>query len=45
MVNGRVLVPLRKIFEILGALVHWDSESQTIDVVTNKNKVFYSQTG
>lgn len=45
MVNGRVLVPLRKIFEILGAFVRWDSETQTIDVLTNKNKVFILKLG
>lgn len=30
MVNGRVLVPLRAIFEALGAQVKWDANTQTI---------------
>lgn len=29
-VNGRTLVPLRKIFEEIGALVKWDSDTQTV---------------
>lgn len=28
--NGRTLVPMRKIFETLGATVNWDGETQTI---------------
>lgn len=31
--NGRVLIPLRAIFEPLGAAVHWDSTSQTVTAV------------
>jgi copper amine oxidase-like protein len=30
MANGRVLVPLRGVFERLGATVNWDSASQTV---------------
>ena len=30
-VNGRVLVPLRGVFEQLGASVHWDQATQSID--------------
>lgn len=29
-INGRTMVPLRKIFEEIGALVKWDSETQTV---------------
>lgn len=32
-VNGRVLVPLRGIFEALGAVVTWDSRTQTVGAV------------
>lgn len=31
--NGRVLIPLRAIFEPLGAAVNWDSTSQTVTAV------------
>ena len=30
--NGRTLVPLRGIFEALGAIVNWDENSQTVTV-------------
>ncbi len=30
MINDRVMVPMRKIFETLGATVAWDGETQTI---------------
>lgn len=33
MVQGRTLVPLRGIFEALGAQVQWDSETQTVTAV------------
>ena len=29
-IDGRTMVPLRKIFEELGALVKWDDETQTV---------------
>ncbi|MDP4180612.1 MAG: stalk domain-containing protein [Bacillota bacterium] len=29
-VNGRTLVPMRKIFEALGAVVQWDSKTKTV---------------
>lgn len=29
-INGRTMVPLRKIFEEIGALVKWDGETQTV---------------
>lgn len=31
MVNGRVLVPLRGVFEQMGAYVHWTAATQTVD--------------
>ena len=39
-INGRTMVPMRKIFEALGAVVSWDSPSQTAtgkkdDIVVN----------
>lgn len=30
-INGRVLVPMRAIFEQLGAYVHWNDATQTVD--------------
>ena len=29
-INGRVMVPMRKIFESLGAIIEWDSYTQTV---------------
>ncbi len=37
--DDRVLVPLRKIFEELGALVKWDEETQTVTARKNKKTV------
>ena len=30
LVNGSVMVPMRKIFETIGAEVNWDSETKTV---------------
>lgn len=38
-VDGRTLVPMRKIFEELGALVKWDEETQTVYAKKNKKEV------
>ena len=42
--NGRVLVPLRHIIEVLGATVQWDGETQTI-TATRGNTVILLQVG
>lgn len=34
-INGRVLVPLRAIFESLGATVQWDNDLQKVTAITN----------
>ncbi len=33
LINGRTMVPLRVIFEALGAKVYWDAETQTVTAV------------
>ena len=38
-INGRTLVPLRKIFEELGAYVKWDGETQTVSAKRNSKTV------
>ncbi len=38
-IDGRTVVPLRKIFEELGALVKWDSETQTVSARKNSKTV------
>lgn len=38
-VDGRTLVPLRKIFEEIGALVKWDDETQTVSARKNSKTV------
>ncbi|MGI5971168.1 MAG: stalk domain-containing protein [Oscillospiraceae bacterium] len=38
--NGRTLVPLRAIFEALGASVHWDQETKTVTAVRGKDTVW-----
>jgi hypothetical protein len=35
--NGRVLVPLRKIFESLGAKVTWNSSTNSTEKLNNSN--------
>jgi len=37
--NGRTLVPLRTIFEFLGAVVSWDEKSQTVTAVKNNTTI------
>lgn len=38
-VNGRVLVPLRGVFEQMGATVHWDQATQSIDAAREGTQV------
>ena len=38
-VNGRTMVPLRAIFEALGATVYWDGETQTITAYNDKSSL------
>ncbi len=38
-INGRTVVPLRSIFEALGADIKWDNIKQTVHAVKDKNKV------
>ena len=33
-IDGRTMVPMRAIFEILGATVHWNNEYQTVTAIT-----------
>lgn len=35
MINGRTMVPLRAIFEAMGAVVQWDEDTQTISAYKN----------
>lgn len=37
--RGNILVPLRGIFEALGASVHWDAVGQAIDISFNTRKI------
>ncbi|MBE7050088.1 MAG: copper amine oxidase N-terminal domain-containing protein [Ruminococcaceae bacterium] len=37
--NGRTLVPLRAIFEALGASVEWDAVAQTVRSVKGNNQI------
>lgn len=39
MINNRTMVPMRKIFESLGATVEWDSNSQTITATKGITKI------
>lgn len=39
MENGRVLVPMRAIFEALGATVSWDSDMQTITAIRGNDTI------
>lgn len=38
--NGRTLVPMRAIFEALGANIHWDDETKTVTAIAGKTVVF-----
>ena len=38
-VDGRTVVPLRKIFEEIGALVKWDGETQTVSARKNSKTI------
>jgi hypothetical protein len=37
--NGRVLVPMRRVFQVLGAMVDWDNASQTATATRNDTTV------
>lgn len=39
LINSRTMVPMRKIFEELGALVEWNEETQTIIAVKDDNVI------
>jgi len=45
MVDGRTMVPLRGIFEALGAQLEWDAKEQIIDAYKNGEMVFRTQIG
>ena len=38
-INGRVLVPMRKIFETLGCEILWDSDTSTVTAVKGETKI------
>lgn len=38
-IDGRTMVPLRKIFEEIGALVKWDNDTQTVSARKNKKTI------
>jgi len=38
-INSRTMVPMRKIFEALGATVDWDSTTQTITAMTDDTEI------
>lgn len=40
--DGRVMVPMRAIFEALGAKVHWEVGKQVVTAVKNKNTIIAS---
>lgn len=42
LVEGSVMVPMRKIFETVGAKVNWDSETKTVTAVKNAQYVKFS---
>lgn len=42
LVNSSVMVPMRKIFETIGAEVNWDSETKTVIAVKNAQYVKFS---
>jgi len=37
--DGRTLVPVRVIFEALGAIIEWDNETKTVTAVKGRTKV------
>ena len=37
--DDRVLVPMRKIFEVLGASVDWDGETNTVTAIKDKTEI------
>ena len=39
LINDRTMVPMRRIFEALGALVQWDEDTQTITAVKDEINV------
>ena len=41
-INGRTMVPLRKIFEEIGALVKWDNDTQTVQARKNSKTITLS---
>ena len=41
-IDGRTMVPLRKIFEEIGALVKWDNDTQTVSARKNKKTITLS---
>ena len=43
-INDRTMVPLRAIFEALGAVVDWDDETKTVFAI-NKDKMIVMQIG
>lgn len=38
-IEGRTMVPMRELFEMLGATVNWDGETRTVTAVKGKNSV------
>lgn len=42
MVNGSVMVPMRKIFETIGADVKWDGETKTVTAIKNAQYVKFT---
>lgn len=38
-INGRTMVPMRKIFEVFGAQVSWDGETQTVTANTEEKEL------
>lgn len=41
-IDGRTMVPLRKIFEEIGALVKWDSEAKKVSARKNKKTITFT---
>ena len=41
-IDGRTMVPLRKIFEEIGATVKWDNDTQTVSAKKNKKTITLS---
>ena len=40
--QNRTLVPLRKIFEALGAIVTWNERTQTVTVIKGSKKIYFT---